>query len=115
MPVGGGDVPGSGGAAVAASYAEGERLTHQFGVCLPVLSPVPAQVHPPGFRALHARPHDVPCAAHVRDQNQVEVAVAVDCEPDPAFLFAGHSAENITKARVSLVISRGVSLDHRKT
>lgn len=93
LPAGGDDVPGGGGAPVTGGDAEGERLTNQHGVGLPVLAPVAAHAHPPGPRPLHAHPHDVPSPRHVRDQHQVEVPEPVDGEPHPASLPAWHPAQ----------------------
>lgn len=88
LPISWRHVVGRGATPVAASDSEGQGLAHQDGVGLPVLPPVPAHWHPPGVGALHAHAHDIPCARHVGDQNQVEVLVAVDCEPDPSLLYA---------------------------
>jgi hypothetical protein len=95
LPVARGDVPGGGGAAVAAGDAEGERVADEDGVGLPVLAPVPGHGQPPGAGALHARAHDVAGAGHVGDEHQVEVAEAVDGEPHAAGLPARHPAKTI--------------------
>lgn len=94
LPISGCHVVGCGAAPVAASDSEGQRLAHKHRVGLPVLPPVSAHGHPPGVGAFHAHAHDVSCARHVGDQNQVEVLVAVDCEPDPSLLSAWNPAEN---------------------
>lgn len=99
LPAGRDHVPRGGAAAVAGGDAEGEGLAHQDGVGLPVLPPVPAHAHPPCPRPLHAHPHDVPRARDVADEHQVEVAVAVDCEPYPSLFPAWHPAEIKRKSR----------------
>lgn len=85
-------VPRSGSSTVTACDPEGERLAHQNGVGLPVLAPVSAQAHPFGFGPFDAGLHDIPCARDVGDQNQVEVAEAVDRESDPSLLSARNPA-----------------------
>ena len=88
LPIGGYDVPGGGGSTVTACDPEGQRLAHQDGIGLPVLPPVTAHAHPTRFGSLDARPYDIPWTRDVCDQNQVEVAEAVDREPDPSLLSA---------------------------
>lgn len=70
-------------------------MAHQNGVGLPVLSPVAAHAHPPGFGSFDAHPHDIPCTRDVGDQNQVEVAKTVDGESDSSTLSAGYPEYNI--------------------
>lgn len=69
-------------------------MAHQNGVGLPVLSPVAAHAHPPGFGSFDAHPHDIPCTRDVGDQNQVEVAETVDGESDSSTLSAGYPTES---------------------
>ena len=88
-PAAGGGVVGDHGAAVAGGDAERERLPVQERVALPVLAPVARQRLPPrGALALHGHRVHVAGAAHVGHQHQVEVGMAVDCEPDAALLVA---------------------------
>ncbi|RWW07706.1 hypothetical protein GW17_00028899 [Ensete ventricosum] len=92
LPVGGDDVPGGGGPAVAAGDTEGQGLADEDGVGLPVLAPVAGHGHPPRAGPLHAGAHDVAGARHVGDQHQVEVLEPVDGEPDPSRPPARHPA-----------------------
>lgn len=77
-----------GSATVAACHPERKWLTDQNCVRLPILSPVPAQTHPPSVRSLHASLHYIPGTSDIGDQNQVEVTEAVDCKSDPSLLTA---------------------------
>lgn len=92
LPAGGSDVPGGGAAAVAGSHTEGEGLTNQDGIGLPVLTPVARHWHPVGVGTLHAGPNKVASAGHIGDEDQVEVAEAVHGEADPSGSTARHSA-----------------------
>lgn len=98
LPVGGHDVEGGGGAAVASHDPEGQWLADQDLIWLPVLSPVAAHAPPPSLRALHPHLHDVSSSGNVGDQDQVEVLEAIDREPDAALLTArnpaGHQVES---------------------
>jgi hypothetical protein len=88
-PAAGGSVGGDHGAAVAGGDAEGEGLAVEERVALPVLAPVAGHGLPPrGAVTLHGHRVHVAGAAHVGDQHQVEVGVAVDGEPDAALLVA---------------------------
>ena len=68
--------------AIAGGDVEGERLAVEVATALPVLTPVPAHWLPPTSRALDGYRDDIARTAHVGDQDQVEVGVAVDSEPD---------------------------------
>lgn len=105
LPIGRNNVPWGGSAPVTASDPEGQRLTNQNGVWLPVLTPVTAHAHPASLGSFHAHPHDVPCTRDVAYQNQVEVTEAVDCEPDPSALAAWHPAQKVKKYKGMFVIS----------
>ena len=87
---------GDDGAAVASGDAEGEALAVEERVALPVLAPVAGQGLP-GRRALRLDGHGVHVAgaAHVGDQDQVEVRVAVDGEPDAALLLARDPVDRV--------------------
>ena len=78
--------------AVAGGDGERQALAVQLPVALPVLAPVPAHGHPPRLRALDRHRRHVAGAAHVGDEHQVEVGVAIDGEADAALLGAGHTA-----------------------
>jgi hypothetical protein len=92
LPIGWGYVPRGWGAPVAPRDPERQWLSHQHCVWLPVLTPVSAHAHPASLGALHQHAHDIPCTRDVGDQHQVEVAEAVDCEPDTSVLAAWHPA-----------------------
>ncbi|RWW41221.1 hypothetical protein BHE74_00053307 [Ensete ventricosum] len=108
---GGGDVPGGGGAVVAAGDAEGEGLADEDGIGLPVLAPVAGHGHPPGAGALHAGADDVAGAGHVGDEHQVEVLEAVDGEPYPARLPARHPAQETALFGGVCITSRRPTLE----
>ena len=93
LPIGRGDVPRGWGAPVAPRNPKRQRLSHQHCVWLPVLTPVAAHGHPASLGPLHQHAHDIPCTRDVGDQDQVEVAEAVDSEPDPTVLAAWHPAQ----------------------
>ena len=78
--------------AVAGGHSERQALPVQLPVALPVLAPIPAHGHPSCLRALDGHRRHVSRAAHVGDEHQVEVGVAVDGEADAALLGAGHAA-----------------------
>ena len=86
LPIGRYDVPCGGGSTVTACHPEGQRLAHQDGIGLPVLSPVTVHAHPTRFGPLNAHPRDIPCTRDVGDQNQVKVTKAVDRESNPKLL-----------------------------
>jgi hypothetical protein len=87
-PATGSGVVGDDRAAVARAYAEGEGLAVQERVALPVLAPVARHGLPPGALAFDSHRVDVAGAAYVGDEDEVEVGVAVDGEPDAALLVA---------------------------
>lgn len=88
LPISRDNVPRSGSTAVTASDPEAERLTNQNRIRLPVLSPVPAQAHPPSPGTFDASLDNIPSTSNVGDQDQVEVTETVDGEPDAASLPA---------------------------
>jgi hypothetical protein len=83
-PVGWRDVVGRDFAAVVGAEPEREAPAVEVGGALPLRAPVPAQGHPARVGALD------PClryhagAAHVGDEHELEVVVAVDGEADAA-------------------------------
>jgi hypothetical protein len=81
------------GAAVAAGDLERQRLAVQQRAVLPVGAPVVAHGLPSRPRALHRYRRQVAGAAHVRDEQQDEVGVAVDGEPDATLLGARHPTQ----------------------
>jgi hypothetical protein len=87
-PAAGRGVVGDDGAAVAGGDAEGEGLTVQERVALPVLPPVARHGVPAGALALGGHRVHVAGATNVADEDEVEVGVAVDCEADAALLVA---------------------------
>ncbi|RZS19264.1 hypothetical protein BHM03_00051642 [Ensete ventricosum] len=93
LPIGGHDIVAGDGPAVAGGDLEGEALAIEIRVALPVLAPVPGHDLPPGPGALDGDRTHVAGARHVGDQDQVEVGVAIDGEPDPSFLRAWHPAK----------------------
>ena len=92
LPISWDYVPWSRGASVTACDPEGQWLTNENCVWLPVLTPVAAHAHPTSLCAFNAHAHDISCTRDVGDQNQVEVTEAVDCESDPSVLAAWHPA-----------------------
>lgn len=90
LPIGRDNVPRRSGATVTGFDTEWEWLSDQDGVWLPVLPPVTAHAHPPSLGPFDAHLHNIPCTRDVGDQNQVEVGVAIDLEPDPSSLLAWH-------------------------
>jgi hypothetical protein len=89
-PVGWRDVVGRDFAAVVGAEPEREAPAVEVGGALPLRAPVPAQGHPARVGALD------PClryhagAAHVGDEHELEVVVAVDGEPHAASPGARH-------------------------
>lgn len=65
----------------------------EIGVALPVLAPVSGHGLPASFGPFDRDRTDVPCTRDVGDQNQIEVGVAVDCEPYSSFLHTRHPSE----------------------
>ncbi|RRT72645.1 hypothetical protein B296_00022740, partial [Ensete ventricosum] len=90
-PVGRRDVRRRNAAAVTGGDLEREGLAVEAAVALPVLSPVAAHRLPPGPRPLDGHRHHVPSTTNVGDQDQVEVGVAIDREPDASLLHARNS------------------------
>lgn len=90
LPPGGRDVVAGDGAAVAGGDLEGEALAVEVRVALPVLAPVLGHCLPPRARPLDRHRAHVPDPAHVRDQHQVEVGVAVYREPYSSLPRTGH-------------------------
>jgi hypothetical protein len=87
-PAAGRCVVGDDGAAVAGGDAEGQGLSVQERVALPVLAPVARHGLPAGALALDGHRVHVAGAADVGDEDEVEVGVAVDSEADAALLVA---------------------------
>ncbi|ONK67945.1 uncharacterized protein A4U43_C05F5490 [Asparagus officinalis] len=92
------------GASVTGGHAEGEALAGEVRVALPVLAPVPGHRLPPGFRPLDRDGVHVSGAAHVADEHEVEVVVAVDCEPDPSLLMTGYPTLSKSKTSRSAAV-----------
>lgn len=88
LPVWRSNVPGSRGAAVAAGDPEGEGLTDQDSIGLPVLAPVSAHAHPPCSRSLNTDSDNVTGTGNVGDQDKIEVTEAINGEPDSPMLAA---------------------------
>jgi len=80
-------------AAIAAGDLERQRLAVEQGAVLPVGAPVVAHRLPARPRSLHRHRRQVASAAHVCDEHQDEVGVAVDGEPDATLLDARHPAQ----------------------
>lgn len=81
------------GPAIACGDLEREALAIEVGVALPVLAPVPGHGLPPCPRPFDGHRVHVSCPTHVRDQDQIEVRVAVDCKPYAPFLCTGYPAK----------------------
>lgn len=76
--------------AVACCDLEREALAIEVAVALPVLAPVSGHWLPSGPGTLdHHRMH-ISSTSHVGYQDQVEVGMPVDGEPDSPLLPAGH-------------------------
>ncbi|RRT40098.1 hypothetical protein B296_00031995 [Ensete ventricosum] len=76
--------------AVAGRHLEREALPVQVRVALPVLAPVVRHPLPPCLRPLYRHSVHVAGRAHVGDQHQDEVGVAIDGEPYSSLLRTGH-------------------------
>ena len=92
LPVSWHNVPRGGAASVTRFHPKRKWLPYQHCVWLPVLAPVTAHAHPGSPWPFHVHPQDIPCTRHVGDQNQVEVAEPVYCEPDSSLLAAWYPA-----------------------
>ena len=90
LPISGCGVVASEGPSIAGGDLEGEALAVEVVVVLPVLAPVSRHGLPPWLWSLDWHGVDVPGAADVADQYQVEVRVTIDCEPYSSFLHTGH-------------------------
>jgi hypothetical protein len=88
LPPGRRGVHAGDGAAVAGGDLEGEALAVEERVALPVLAPVAGHRLPPRPGALDGDGAHVAGAGNVGHQDEVEVGVAVDGEPDAALLHA---------------------------
>lgn len=93
LPTRGCHVVGGNGPSVTGGDLKGEALAIHVAVTLPILPPVLRHGLPPCVRPLDRHRFDVASTSHVGDQNQVEVGVAVDCEPYASFPRTGHSIE----------------------
>lgn len=94
LPIGRGDVVARHRPSVAGGHLKGEALAVKHAVALPILPPISRHLLPSGGPGpLHGDGAHVSESSHVTHQNQVEIRVAVDREPDPALLPARHPAE----------------------
>lgn len=89
---------GDDGLTVTGGDLKRKGLSVQVGVALPILAPIPTHLLPRHYLGtLNCHRMHVPGATHVRDKDQVEVRVAVDCEPYASPSHAGYPT--ITKKR----------------
>lgn len=86
-------VLGRDGAAIAGGDLERQCLAVEQGTDIPVGAPVAAHGLPARPRALYRHRRQVASAAHICDEQQDEVGVAVDGEPDATLLDARHPAQ----------------------
>lgn len=94
LPIRRGDVVARHRPPVAGGDLKRETLAVEDGVALPILPPISRHRLPSGGPgALHGDGADVTRPADVTDEDQIEVGVAIDGEPNPALLAAGHAAE----------------------
>ena len=95
LPIGRDEIIGRESATIAKGDLKGEALTVEVVVALPVLAPISRHRLPSSSRPLYRHSVDVASAAHVRDQNKVEVGVTVNCEPHSTFLHAWYSVKKV--------------------
>lgn len=90
LPISGRHVVASEGSTVTGGDSKGEALAVEIGIALPILAPISWHGYPPGFGPFDRECMDIPCTRDVGDQNQVEVCVTIDREPNPPFLDTWH-------------------------
>ena len=78
------DVVGVHRLAAGGGDPEGERLSDELGVALPVCSPVPVHGDPPRVCPLDRHGPDGAAAGDVGDEHELEVLEARDAEPHPS-------------------------------
>lgn len=71
--------------AVAGGNSKGEALATEEWVALPILSPISWHSLPPRSGPLDGHCPDIPCSTHIRYQDQVEVRITIDGEPQSPF------------------------------
>jgi len=76
---------------ITCGHLKREALTIQVRVALPILPPVSRHGLPPSLRPLDGHRMNITSSTDICHQNQVEVWVTIDGEPDPSFLHTGHS------------------------
>ncbi|KAF7818659.1 hypothetical protein G2W53_024114 [Senna tora] len=69
-------MPRSGVSSVTSPDTEGERLSHQHCIGLPLLSPISPQSRPFELLiTLHLQAYDVTCSSHIPDGHKIEVGI----------------------------------------
>lgn len=86
LPIRRGNIVTSDCPSIARGDTDGQALTVEVGVALPVLTPVYSHSLPAGPRTLDRHRLDVSGPTNVGDEHQVEVRVPVDREPYPTLL-----------------------------
>lgn len=72
---------------------EGQALPIEVRVALPVGSPVPGHGLPSSVRTLDRHRANIPCSAHIREQDKLEVRTAINGESNTSSRCARHSSE----------------------
>lgn len=93
LPIGRDEIIGSESVTITQSDLKGKTLAVEIVVALPILAPISRHGLPSCSRPLYGHSVDITCAAHVRDQNKVEVGVTIDCEPHSTFFHTWYSTK----------------------
>lgn len=75
--------------AIASGHLEGEALAVEVGVALPILAPILRHCLPPNLRTFDRHGVDVAGATNIGDQDQIEIRMAVNREPNSSLLLTG--------------------------
>lgn len=88
------NVCGGGNLAIAGCHSERDPLTNQNTFGLPIHAPISCHWQPVCVGSFEFYRCHVPSATNVVYQDEIEVLVAIECEPDAALLYTGHSGGN---------------------
>mgnify|MGYP006950760552 FL=1 len=85
------------GLPVARGDLEGEGLTVEIGIALPVLAPIAGHWEPAGAGALDRHRRHISGTAHIGYKDQVEEGMAIHREMDASILLASNPKNKIHK------------------
>jgi hypothetical protein len=92
LPISWCDVVACHSSTVTSGNFKREALTIKVGIALPILTPISWHGLPASFWPFDWHCMGNSCTRDVGDQNQVEVRVAIDCEPYSSLFYTWHSS-----------------------